>query len=67
MKKNLEHNVLKLHKGLTRKDDKGNYIPFCTYHWHFGIIKDETKCEEYHCNHYKKLYYNTKKLLDNGE
>ena len=65
MKKNLEHNVLKLHKGLIRKDDVGNYIPFCTYHWHIGIIKDDSKCLEYDCNHYRKLYYDNKCLLEN--
>ena len=56
-KNNLEHNVLKLSKGLTKTDNKGEYIPFCTYHWHFGIIKNETKCLEYDCSHYRRLYY----------
>jgi hypothetical protein len=64
MSKNLEHNVLKLHKNLTRKDELGEYIPFCTYHWHLGIIRDETKCLDYGCSHYKKFYYNPKCLLE---
>ena len=64
MSKNLEHNILKLHKNLTRKDELGEYIPFCTYHWHLGIIRDETKCLDYGCSHYKKFYYNPKCLLE---
>ena len=67
----LEKNVFKMHKELFHKekdilDRNGNviakplerrqYIAFCNYRWHRGIIKNESLCLERKCRHYRKLY-----------
>jgi hypothetical protein len=33
------------------------YIPFCNFEFHRGIIVDNRKCEEGECPYYKKLYF----------
>lgn len=53
-KKTLEHRVVKFHILI---DDEGNeYLPFCNYQNHRGIIKRSYVCEERKCNHFTRLY-----------
>jgi hypothetical protein len=52
MKQNLEK-VIKF-EPLIDKD--GQFIPYCDFQFHRGILKDNRKCERNNCRYYRKLY-----------
>jgi len=37
-------------------DSIGEYIPYCDFKMHSGIIKNTKKCIERDCYHFSKLY-----------
>ena len=34
------------------RNENGEYVPFCNYHWHRGLIRFPNKCERLKCSHY---------------
>jgi hypothetical protein len=42
------------------EDENGKYIPYCSFNYHKGVIKDESVCISRNCRHYEKyrLEYN---------
>jgi hypothetical protein len=51
--KPLEERVFKIEPLL---DNREEFIPYCNYERHRGVIIDNTKCEKYDCPHYMKLF-----------
>lgn len=43
-------------KEFIKKDKHGKYLPFCSYGFHQGLIKQEEVCIERNCKHYQRLY-----------
>lgn len=53
----LESKVFRVPPGILRRDeDNREYIPFCDYRWHRGILKKEYDCIARGCKHFRKLY-----------
>ena len=50
--------LYKIIKASPKKDDSNEaYIPFCTYHWHQGLIlQGDNYCVRQECKHYKRAY-----------
>jgi hypothetical protein len=40
------------------RDNKGEYVPYCTFRFHKGVIgnKKAIRCQEYNCDYFYKLY-----------
>lgn len=55
-KDGLASKVLKIPKDLFRKDLEGEYLPYCDFSYHRGIIIDEYVCKSRDCKYYQKLY-----------
>lgn len=54
---NLEKKVFLMNRGLFHKDDESReYIAFCNYKWHRGIVRKEYDCVSRGCQHFRKLY-----------
>ena len=39
------------------RDEKGYYIPFCSFNHHCGVALDIRVCEARRCPEYRKLYF----------
>lgn len=37
-------------------DSIGEYVPYCTFSCHRGVILNEKVCVDRDCNHYRKAY-----------
>ena len=53
-KDGLVSKVLKISPKLVIEDKFGKYIPYCSYRFHRGIVKDISVCEKRGCRHYQK-------------
>lgn len=42
------------------KDKDGEFISYCNYKVHRGIVMRPKICERRKCNHYNKMYVSTK-------
>ena len=63
--KKLKSDVFKLSPKQIKRDEDGlRYIPICSYGWHIGIIRDETKCLELKCKHYERHYLNSRNYFN---
>jgi len=52
--KSVEDRVLEMEP---RLDIEGHqFIPYCCFEKHKGVILDNTKCEDHDCTHYVRLY-----------
>lgn len=40
------------------KDEKGDFIPYCDFGYHKGIVLRPEVCEQRNCTNYYKLYIN---------
>jgi len=51
-----------------RDEDGERYIPYCTFHWHQGVIKPRQVeiCEERNCRHYIRFYENQERNPERG-
>ena len=49
----LESRVAKVNVSV---DSTGEYIPYCTFFCHRGVILNESVCKDRDCKHYKKAY-----------
>ncbi len=53
----LESKVFRMNRGLFHKDaENREYIAFCDYRWHRGIVRKEPDCVAKGCRHFRKLY-----------
>jgi len=39
-----------------KKDEKGSYLPICTYQHHPGVIFNNRRCIKLKCKYYKQVY-----------
>ena len=40
----------------TPKGENRDYIPYCDFHYHRGIVMDRSVCESRNCKYYRRLY-----------
>jgi len=53
----LESKVFLMNYGLFYRDDENReYIAFCDYRWHRGIVRKQDICLTRECRHFRKLY-----------
>ena len=53
-KDGLVSDVLRFSHKLILEDELGKYIPYCSFKYHKGIVKDISVCETRECRHYQK-------------
>lgn len=41
---------------IPRSDDNGDYVGYCDFSAHKGIVLDDYVCDKRHCKYYCKLY-----------
>jgi hypothetical protein len=46
------------------KDEFGEYVPFCSFSYHPGLVLRKYVCEQRNCKHYRKMYVDGKGQLD---
>lgn len=49
--------VSKVMKFNLPKDEFGQYIPYCAYQHHRGIVLREFVCIQRNCDHYRRMYF----------
>jgi len=52
----LESKVMKISPQFIILNTTGQYIPYCDFGHHRGLIVREEVCKQRHCRHYYKLY-----------
>ena len=51
----LASKVLKIPPQMIKRDNQGEYIPYCNFSHHRGIIINENTCEQRDCEKHYKL------------
>jgi len=46
------------------KDEFGEYVPYCSFNYHVGIVLRENVCLTRNCRHYRRLYIDGKGRVD---
>lgn len=52
----LESKVMKISPKFIVLDEIGQYIPYCDFGYHRGLVIDEEVCKQRHCKNYYRLY-----------
>ena len=56
-KSKLEKKIWEVPTSTIQNADNGRFLPYCTFNFHEGVIKEPEVCEERECRHYYKLYF----------